>query len=190
MGEDKKQAIDLTLESKHYNVLVDGTMPVLNFHITPGKASSDPSKSQNLRLELYNPMAGEVFEAKFPKGRIEVDNDGSVAYFSTSVEKVNVSLFLGHNIQINLHKDGSVVIKSPSKIVDLETDLRSSKGSKREVELWDIVVVAKGLKLRFDPPASARAVYVPALESAMTPTRSRIAVRLLIDRLLLWCRMV
>ena len=125
MPSDSKSPSEMSLESKQYNVLVDGTMPVLNFHITPGKASNDPEKSQDLRLELYNPMAGEIFEAKFPKGRIEVDNDGTITYFSTKVEHVNISLFLGHNISLTLHKNGDVQIKSPSRITGLKGDLRS-----------------------------------------------------------------
>lgn len=127
MSSEIKTPTEMKLESKQYNILVDGAMPVLNFHITPGKASLDPTKSQDLRLELYNPMAGEVFEAKFPKGRIEVDNDGSITYFSTKVERVNISLFLGHNISLTLHKNGDVQIKSPSRIIDLKANLRSDK---------------------------------------------------------------
>ena len=135
MSSDSKTPTELSLESKQYNVLVDGTMPILNFHISPGKASTDPTKSQDLRLELYNPMAGEVFEAKFPKGRIEVDNDGSITYFSTKVERVNISLFLGHNVSLTLHKNGDVQIKSPSRIVDLRADLRSERKEKDEGEV-------------------------------------------------------
>ncbi|MHB8699414.1 MAG: hypothetical protein ACYC7D_00135 [Nitrososphaerales archaeon] len=135
MSKEKQLPVDMTLESKQYNFIVDGTMPVLNFQIKPGKASTDGDKSQNLRLELYNPMAGEVFEAKFAKGRLEVDNDGSITYFSTSVDKVNVSLFLGHNISINLNKDGRVEIKSPSKIESLEEDIQSTRGKKNAGEV-------------------------------------------------------
>ncbi len=147
---EKKPVIDLSLESRQYNFLVDGTMPVLNFQITPGRASQDPSKSLNLRLELYNPMAGEVFEAKFPKGRIEVDNDGSITYFSTSTDKVNVSLFLGHNLSINLHKDGRVEAKSPSKIISLEEDLRSSKGKNKKEQQETGEVTSDYLRFRLE----------------------------------------
>jgi hypothetical protein len=98
-------------------------MPILEFDVASGK-DGDAQVQQHvaeshLRLEIYNPLSGEVFEAKFPNGRIEIDIDGSITYFSTSSESVNVSLFLGHNLQLSLHKDGRLTIRSPSKIVPI-----------------------------------------------------------------------
>ena len=110
-----------SLESKKYEFTVDGSMPTLEFEITAGK------EREHLHLELYNPLSNEIFEAKFAKGRIEVDKDGSVTYFSTSTDQVNVSLFLGRNLQISLKKSGEVVVRSPSKIVSIESDIKSQE---------------------------------------------------------------
>ncbi|MHB1867659.1 MAG: hypothetical protein ACYCPP_01790 [Nitrososphaerales archaeon] len=112
-----------SLESKKYEFTVDGSMPTLEFEITAGK------EREHLHLELYNPLSNEIFEAKFAKGRIEVDKDGSVTYFSTSTDQVNVSLFLGRNLQISLKKSGEVVVRSPSKIVSIESDIKSQEKS-------------------------------------------------------------
>ena len=112
-----------SLESKKYEFMVEGTMPVLEFDITGGK------EREHLHLELYNPLSNEIFEAKFEKGRIEVDKDGSITYFTTSTDHVNFSLFLGRNLQISLDKTGEVVIRSPSKIVSVEKDLKSRNES-------------------------------------------------------------
>ena len=98
-------------------------MPILEFEITGGK------EREHLHLELYNPLSNEIFEAKFAKGRIEVDKDGSITYFTTSTDQVNLSLFLGRNLQISLSKKGEVVIRSPSKIVSIESDIKSNDQS-------------------------------------------------------------
>ncbi len=98
-------------------------MPVLEFEITGGK------EKEHLHLELYNPLSNEIFEAKFAKGRIEVDKDGSITYFTTSTDQVNMSLFLGRNLQISMSKSGDVVIRTPSKILSVEQDLKSRKPS-------------------------------------------------------------
>lgn len=111
------------LESKKYEFVVNGTMPVMEFEINGG------AEKEHLRIELYNPMVNEIFEAKFAKGRIEVDKDGSITYFTTSTEHVNVSLFLGRNLQISMDKSGEVNIRSPSKIVSIEQDLKSKQSS-------------------------------------------------------------
>jgi hypothetical protein len=109
------------LESRKYEFTVDGTMPTLEFEITGGK------EREHLHVELYNPLSNEIFEAKFAKGRLEVDRDGSITYFTTSTDQVNLSLFLGRNLQISLNKKGEVAIRSPSKIVSIESDIKSSK---------------------------------------------------------------
>jgi len=114
--EEPSRSAPQKLESKNYSFFVDGTMPVLEFDIASGQQQE---KKTHLRVELYNPLSGEVFEAKFPKGRIEVDNDGSLTYFSTSEEKVNISLFLGYNLQLIFYKDGRFTLRSPSRIVPL-----------------------------------------------------------------------
>lgn len=118
------------LESKKYNYLVDGTLPVLDFEITSGRADKE---TQHLTVELYNPLSGEVFEAKYAKGRIEVDKDGSITYFSANADRINFSLFLGHNLIISVSRGGEVLIKTPSKIVKVEQDIKSSKKKTQEV---------------------------------------------------------
>jgi hypothetical protein len=126
------------LESKKYFFLADGTMPVLDFEITQGKAPKNSEEapapqSEHLTLELYNPLSGEVFEAKFSKGRIEVDLDGTITYFSQSAERVSFSLFLGRSIIVTMDKkSGEVLIKSPSKIVSIEREgTTEKKGGER-----------------------------------------------------------
>ncbi len=122
-----------TLESKKYRFAVPGSMPILEFQIFPSK-DMDPKDSQSLRLELYNPLAGEIFEAKFPGGRIEADSDGSITYFSNNAEKLNVSLFLGYNLMISMNrKTGSVLIRTPSKIKSVKEEIRSRNAKSGEV---------------------------------------------------------
>lgn len=111
------------LESRRYEFVVNGTMPVLEFELVAGKEKED------LHLELYNPLSNEVFEAKFGKGRIEVDRDGSITYFTRNADKVNVSLFLGRNLSITLDKEGGVSIRTPSRILAVEKDIRSNEKS-------------------------------------------------------------
>ncbi len=111
-----------SLESRKYEFTVDGTMPVLEFDLSAG------DEKEKLHLELYNPLSNEIFEAKFVKGRLEVDRDGSITYFTTSAEEVNVSLFCGRNLTIKLTKSGDVTIKTPSKIVLIEEDRPRTNG--------------------------------------------------------------
>jgi len=109
------------LESRKYHFVADGTMPVLDFAIKSGKlASSGTGAEESLTLELYHPMSGEVFEAKFGKGRIEVDRDGSVTYFTRSVDRARLSIFLERNISITIDKSGEVEIRSRSSILSVE----------------------------------------------------------------------
>jgi hypothetical protein len=109
------------LESKKYHFVADGTMPVLEIEIKGGKALAPGSpEEERLILEIYHPMSGEVFEAKFKKGRIEVDKDGSVTYFTTSQSHARFSIFLERNVSISLDKSGEVEIKSPSRILSLQ----------------------------------------------------------------------
>ena len=131
------------LESKKYNFLVEGTMPILNFEITSGGKSAPEGmpainqvQRQNLTLELYAPISGEIFEAKTPKGRIEVDNDGTVTYFSQQPDSLSFSLFLGKSITVTMsRKTGEVVLKTPSKILEIE-DNRESKKKRKSGELF------------------------------------------------------
>lgn len=111
------------LESRKYEFVVNGTMPVLEFELVAGKDKED------LHLELYNPLSNEVFEAKFGKGRIEVDRDGSITYFTRNADKVSVSLFLGRNLSITLDKEGEVSIRTPSRILSVENDIQSKEKS-------------------------------------------------------------
>lgn len=126
----KKDQSIISLESKKYQYLVDGTLPVLDFEITSGHEGNE---TQHLSIELYNPLSGEIFEAKYSKGRIEVDKDGSITYFSTKSESVSFSLFSGHNLIVSVNREGEVAIRTPSKIVKVEQDIKSSNARKREV---------------------------------------------------------
>ena len=143
---DKQNAKDgqLLLESKKYQFGVLGTMPVLEFDITSAPSGENNVERQKLTLELYNPLSNEVFEAKFSKGRIEVDKDGSITYFTTSTDHVNASLFVGRNLQISMNKAGEVIIRSPSKIVSVEQDIKSA--AKRSPE----DVTSDTIKLRLE----------------------------------------
>lgn len=133
-NEDKQ-----VLESKKYEFLVNGTMPVLDFDITTGATDPNDSDKQKLTLELYNPLAGEIFEAKFNTGRVEVDKDGSITYFTTKVDHINFSLFLGRNLTISINKSGEVLIKTPSKIKSIEEDIRSRKAKMKSEVISDSI---------------------------------------------------
>jgi hypothetical protein len=117
------------LLSKKYHFVADGTMPVLDLEIRSGNLSKGNSSSEqeHLTFEIYHPMSGEVFEAKFHKGRVEVDRDGSVTYFTTSQEKARFSIFLERNIAITIDKSGSVEIRTPSKILSVRR-VKAKKG--------------------------------------------------------------
>ncbi|MDA4111521.1 MAG: hypothetical protein OK439_03220 [Thaumarchaeota archaeon] len=124
----------IQLESKKYRFVADGTMPVLDIEIKPGKTdASDQVGSEKLTLELYHPMSGEIFEARFKKGRLEVDRDGSVTYFTRGEHKVNFSIFLSRNLSISLSDSGIVEIRSPSKILSVKKDISRRKRSKVNV---------------------------------------------------------
>ncbi len=126
------------LESKKYNFLVEGTMPVLNFEITSGGKPTpvgnpelNKVEKQNLTIELYAPISGEVFEARTQRGRIEVDNDGTVTYFSQNPDSLAFSLFLGRSITVKmLRKTGEVILTTPSRILAIE-DRRESKKKRK-----------------------------------------------------------
>ena len=107
------------LESKKYQFIADGTMPVLNFRIKSGNVEK---QEEQLTLEIYHPMSGEVFEAKFGKGRIEVDRDGSVTYFTTGLESATFSMFLERNVSISMNRSGEVRIKTPSRILSAQRE--------------------------------------------------------------------
>jgi hypothetical protein len=132
------------LESKKYHFVVDGTMPVLNFDIRSGKLppAGPSSDEERLTVEIYHPMSGEVFEAKFRKGRIEVDRDGSVTYFTTSQDHARFSIFLERNIAISIDKSGEVEIKSPSKILSV----KKTKGKKSDPSIAESDVVVLKLE--------------------------------------------
>ncbi len=131
------------LESKKYRFVVNGTMPILEFDITSGSGEKvsreedreqQSSGKQSLTVEIYNPLSGELFEAKFPRGRIEVDSDGAITYFSSNSATVNLSLFLGRNITVDMDKKtGEVLIKSPSKITLLDQEKKQAKRRRQAV---------------------------------------------------------
>lgn len=129
--------INPALESKRYRFLVNGTMPVLDFQITTGSREAKDEKKQRLILELYNPLASEVFEAKFDTGRVEVDIDGSITYFTTKIDHVNFSLFLGRYLSISMKKSGEVLIKTPSTIKSIEKKIKSKNHRKKEEATYD-----------------------------------------------------
>ena len=127
------------LESKKYHFVVDGTMPVLDFDIKTGKVGST-SDDQRLTIEIYHPMSGEIFEARYSKGRIEADRDGSVTYFTTTVEHASFSIFLKRNVSVSVDSSGRVVIKSPCRILSVEKSLQSKKKSAAIVESDSVVL--------------------------------------------------
>jgi len=117
------------LESKKYNFVADGTMPILNFEIKAGKVQASKLEEERLTLEIYHPMSGEVFEAKFKNGRIEVDRDGSVTYFTTSLDHARFSIFLERNVTISIDRSGQVEVRSPSKIQSIQRKMRETEDS-------------------------------------------------------------
>lgn len=126
------------LESKKYYFVADGTMPVLDFKMKGGKVASE---EESLSLELYHPMSGEVFEARFGNGRIEVDRDGSVTYFTRSLDHTRISIFLERNISVTVEKSGRVEIKSPSKILSVEKKDFAQENSDPSVVGSDSVIL-------------------------------------------------
>jgi len=122
------------LESRKYQFVADGTMPVLNFEIKSGKISSTGEDDQRLTIEIYHPMSGEVFEARYNKGRIEADKDGSVTYFTTKSDHASFSIFLKRNVSVSIDSSGKIVIRSPSRILSVEKNLQSRKKSSAIVE--------------------------------------------------------
>jgi hypothetical protein len=122
------------LESKRYHFIADGTMPVLDFEIKTGKTTDSVPEDERLTLEIYHPMSGEVFEAKFNKGRIEVDRDGSVTYFTTKADHASFSIFLERNVSISIDRSGEVEIRSPSRILSVQRKKKvRDKGSDSSV---------------------------------------------------------
>lgn len=110
----------LRLDSKKYYFLVEDTMPILNFELV-----SKGQEKQSLTLELHAPLSGEIFEARTPKGRIEVDSDGTISCFSTG-ESFTFSAFLGRNLSVTMNKaTGEVILRTPCKIKSIE-DKRTS----------------------------------------------------------------
>jgi hypothetical protein len=122
------------LESKKYQFVADGTMPVLDFDIKSGKIGSTNVDNHRLTIEIYHPMSGEVFEAKYDKVRIEVDKDGSVTYFTTSLDHASFSMFLKRNVTVSLDSSGRVVIRSPSRILSVEKNLQPRRKTAVVVE--------------------------------------------------------
>ena len=115
----------IRLESKKYHFLAIGSMPVIDIEIATGDAENP--ERQRLIIEVYNPRSGEVFEAKFNRGRVEVDRDGTITYFTTSSDKVSFSLFLERNLRVSMNKQGEVEIRTPSKILRVTEDIKSRK---------------------------------------------------------------
>jgi hypothetical protein len=128
------------LESKQYNFLVEGAMPVLNFELTSGGRKAPEGmgqlnqiERQNLRLELYAPISGEVFEARTQMGRLEVDNDGTVTYFSNASERLSFSLFMSKSVTVTFNKKTSeLTIRTPSSITSIQDNRMSTKLKKKK----------------------------------------------------------
>jgi hypothetical protein len=122
MPGDEQERIKL--ESKKYFFSVENTMPVLNFELKSPPEEAGASTKENLTIELHSPISGEIFEARTAKGRIEVDSDGTITYFSMG-ESVNFSMFLGRSVTISMNrKTGEVLLKTPARIKTIE-DQRS-----------------------------------------------------------------
>ncbi len=115
-------------------------MPVLNFEIKSGNAAT-VKQEERLTLEIYHPMSGEVFEAKFGKGRIEVDRDGSVTYFTSGLDSASFSIFLERNISISINRSGEVKIRTPSKIVSVQRVELEGRDSDPSVVGFDSVIL-------------------------------------------------
>ena len=121
MASDR-QAEPLPLKSQTYRFTVEGTRPVLQFDISSGEGQDPPKTTpEKLVIELHSPLSGEVFEARTPVGRIEVDRDGRVMYFCQKGEKVGFTLFVGRSLTVTLSRStGEALIQSPSKMISVE----------------------------------------------------------------------
>lgn len=109
------------LKSQTYRFKVEGTRPILQFDVSSGERSEPGVAPEKLVIELHSPLSGEIFEARTPIGRLEVDRDGRVMYFCLKGEEVGFTLFVGRAISVTLSRStGEAVIESPSKIVSLE----------------------------------------------------------------------
>jgi hypothetical protein len=126
------------MESKKYFFLVEDAMPILNFELVSGKSAESFAQKQNLTIEIHSPISGEIFEARTPKGRIEVDNDGTITCFSTGDTFV-FSAFLGRNLAVSMNKrTGEVILRTPSKIKEIQ-DHRVSHGKRNGEPFTDEV---------------------------------------------------
>jgi hypothetical protein len=120
------QPVPSNLDTQSYRFSVDGTRPVLEFTISAGKAvGAEGIPPEKLTIEIHTPVSGEVFEAKTSKGRIEVDRDGRVMYFSQAPDSVGFTLFLGHSLVVTMTREGGeVLIETPSRIASVQQERR------------------------------------------------------------------
>jgi hypothetical protein len=138
MSEENQQRTDL--ESKKYFFRVENTMPILNFELVSPEKDAQDSKREHLNIELHAPISGEIFEARTAKGRIEVDSDGTITYFSMG-EMANFSMFLGRSLSVLMNKTtGEVLLKTPARIKMIE-DLRSKESKKGEPSTDQIRII-------------------------------------------------
>jgi hypothetical protein len=113
------------LGTQTYRFSVQGTRPVLQFDIISGSKEANVGESvERLTIELHTPISGEVFEAKTSVGRIEVDRDGRVMYFSRAADSVSFTLFLERSVVVTMHKSGEVTVQTPGRILSVDRDLR------------------------------------------------------------------
>jgi hypothetical protein len=114
-----------TLGTQTYRFSVNGTRPVLQFDISSETQVKGTKEGvERLTIELHTPLSGEVFEAKTSVGRIEVDRDGKVMYFSRAADSVTFTLFLERSVVVTLRKSGEVVIQTPGKILSVDREVQ------------------------------------------------------------------
>jgi hypothetical protein len=115
------------LQTGKHRFSVDGTRPVLEFEISSGKAEEGGGEAEKLTIEIHTPISGEVFEARTSMGRLEVDRDGRVMYFSQAADSVSFTLFVGRSVVVTMsRRSGEVIVETPSRI--LSVDHRSEGG--------------------------------------------------------------
>lgn len=131
----------LKLETRTYTFSVEGTRPILELLISGG-AEGAGTPPEKLTFEVHSPLSGEIFEAKTRNGRIEVDRDGRVVYFSRGPESVGFTLFLGRTLVVTMSKEGSKVrIETPSKILKMAREQKGGAGGPGNQATSDAIIL-------------------------------------------------
>ena len=111
----------IDLRTRVYKFRVDGTRPVLQIEQSSGPGGGESKEiPEKLSIELHTPVSGEIFEARTSMGRLEVDRNGRVMYFSQKGEEVSFTLFVGRSVVVTMSRStGEVLIQSPSRIMSV-----------------------------------------------------------------------